>query len=149
MLSLARLEVNALALLQSVILINAKGAESKVINLLTVIRRSDALSIHTPLVDSTFGVGCAMAGEIHVETRVALITVSGNKVESVAVEVSTNARTEAQGFSFLASCKSRVNLNAATISYSIASVLAAEAVSGDRVIGIAEWRNILAEDAIT
>lgn len=149
MLSLARLEVNTLSLLQPVILINAKGAESKVINLLTVIRRSDALSIHTPLVDSTFGVGCTVAGEIHVETWVALITVSSDKVESATVEVRTNARTETQGFSFLASCKSRVDLNAATISYGIAAILAAEAVSGDRVIGIAERRNILAEYAIT
>ena len=72
------MEVNALSLLQSVILINTKSAEAKVINLLTVIRRSNALSVHAPLVDSTFSTDCTVAREIHVETRIALITVSSD-----------------------------------------------------------------------
>ena len=98
---------------------------------MTVIRSSNALSIHAPLVDTAFGVGSAVATVVHVEARAAFIAVSSDKVEGAAVKVSANARAKTNSFSFLASCKSRVDLHALTVPYSIAIVLATEAVSGD------------------
>lgn len=133
----------------SVIFIDAKCAKSEVIDLQAVIRSAKTLSIYAPLANSALRTESTVAAEVKIVASIALITVSSDEVESTAVEVIANARTEAQGFSLSAASKTRADLHAFSSPHSVAFLLAAQAVTSKRIINIAERRNVNAEDSVT
>lgn len=80
-----------------------------------------------------------MSGVIEVESVVALIAVSSDKIVLLTVDLSTDAGSESESFSLFAAGEGTVELNALSVAvHAVVGVLAAETLSADFVVGVAE-----------
>ena len=145
---LAGLEEDALALLQSIVVVDTECAKANTVHLLAVVGEGQALAVDAPLPCTALGAEGAVSREVKEKAALALVTVVSDKIEGLAVEVSANTRPEAQSFPLSAASKARAYLHASAFPHYVALLLAAETVARNGIISVAEGRDVDAGDVV-
>jgi hypothetical protein len=148
LLSRAALEEDALALLETEVSSEAADAETGVlVDPRAVVGSSEAVAVDRPLVGPAGGLLGAATSEVLEESLIAFVALASDEVEGLAVDLHSEAGSEAELLPGLAAGEGGVWLHALAVSDDLARDVAGEAVSGERVEVFAEGRDINAEEA--